>query len=211
MIPNRQTLLATIGGIVTNGGIAGMNTNAQGPQLTLYLQTRALRQQYPTVSSFLACSTCVRSIYDTLISWGMNIRGAKMKPYAAFVTEIQNNSGAFQNVEASAASFSWTNRAAVLQSLSALYASLALMTTSGKLVSNSKCFHFVFPSLCLPMDRKHTLQKLYGNQGESPAKFLEVLEPTYDVIAGIQNPQQYFDNQWNTCETKLVDNAIWLM
>src|SRR5450631_1659302 len=72
MIPNRQTLLATIGGIVTNGGIAGMNTNAQGPQLTLYLQTRALRQQYPTVSSFLACSTCVRSIYDTLISWGMN-------------------------------------------------------------------------------------------------------------------------------------------
>ena len=61
------------------------------------------------------------------------------------------------------------------------------------------------------MDKKHTLQKLYGNQGESQLKFREVLELTYDAIAGIQNPQQYFDNQWNTCETKLVDNAIWLM
>jgi len=85
------------------------------------------------------------------------------------------------------------------------------MKTSGRLVSNLKCFHFVFPRLCLPMDKENTLQKLYGNREETQARFLEVLEFSYDVIAGTQNPQQYLDNQWNTCETKLVDNAIMLM
>jgi hypothetical protein len=38
-----------------------------------------------------------------------------------------------------------------------------------------------------------------------------VLEFSYDIINGIKNPQQYFDNRWNTCETKLVDNAIIMM
>jgi hypothetical protein len=42
-------------------------------------------------------------------------------------------------------------------------------------------------------------------------KFFEVLEFSYDIINGIKNPQQYFDNRWNTCETKLVDNAIIMM
>ncbi|MGA9802043.1 MAG: hypothetical protein WBQ19_17760 [Terriglobales bacterium] len=41
--------------------------------------------------------------------------------------------------------------------------------------------------------------------------FLEVLEFCYDVLAGIQNPQQYAHGSWNTCPTKLVDNAIFLL
>ena len=85
------------------------------------------------------------------------------------------------------------------------------MKTEGRLVSNSKCLHFVFPGLCLPMDTANTLQKLYGSPYETRERFLEVLEFSYDAIATIENPQQYFDDQWNTCETKLVDNAIFLM
>ena len=85
------------------------------------------------------------------------------------------------------------------------------MKTSGKLVSNAKCLHYIFPDLCLPMDRTNTLQKLYGNTYESAARFLDVLEFGYDVLAGIQNPQQYAHGSWNTCPTKLVDNAIILL
>jgi hypothetical protein len=138
----------------------------------------------------------------------MNSRGAKMKDYADFKSNLQGNSAGFQAVEAASAAFAWTNRVDVIQALSTLYDSLALMKTNGKLVSNAKCLHFVFPDLCPPMDRTNTLKKLYGSTGESKARFLEVLEFSYDVIAGIHNPKQYLDNQWNTCETKLVDNAI---
>ena len=85
------------------------------------------------------------------------------------------------------------------------------MKTNGRLVSNAKCLHCVFPDLCLPMDRINTLQKLYGSTYESPARFLEVLEFCYDVLAGIPNPQQYVSGPWNTYPTKLVDNAIFLL
>jgi hypothetical protein len=40
---------------------------------------------------------------------------------------------------------------------------------------------------------------------------MEVLDFSYDIIAGIENPKQYLDSQWNTYETKLVDNAILMM
>jgi len=134
-----------------------------------------------------------------------------MKDYADFKDNLQGNSEAFQVVETTSANFSWANRSAVIQSLSILYDLLALMKTKGKLVSNSKCLHFIFPNLCPPMDRTNTLKKIYGNTGESKKKFIEVLDFSYDIIAGIQNPQQYLDNQWNTYETKLVDNAILMM
>jgi hypothetical protein len=134
-----------------------------------------------------------------------------LKDYADFRGNINSNAAAFQAVEAASSSFSWTNRASVVQALVSLYDSLSLMKSGGTLVSNSKCLHFVFPGLCLPMDTVNTLQKLYGSVSESQARFVEVLEFSYDAIAMISNPQHYFDNQWNTCETKLVDNAIFLM
>jgi hypothetical protein len=46
---------------------------------------------------------------------------------------------------------------------------------------------------------------------ESKNKFLEILEFSYEVIEGIQNPRQYLDDHWNTSEMKLVDNAIIMM
>jgi len=131
-----------------------------------------------------------------------------MKDYLDFRSNLQANTAVFQVVEAASVGFTWAHPGAVVQGLSTLYDSLALMQTNGRLVSNSKCLHFVFPSLCPPMDGKNTLQKLYGNTAESKGKFLEVVGFSYEIISGIQNPQQYLDQQWNTCETKLVDNAI---
>ncbi len=211
MIRNRQNVLSQVSSIITTGRIAQANQFPTGRYLPPYQRVRALRQQNPTVSSFLANNTCIQAIRDTLISWGMNSRGAKIKDDVPFRTAIQGNIPAFQTVEAAAGAFTWTNRGAVVQSISALYNSLALMQTNGRLVSNAKCLHFVFPDLCLPMDRLNTLKKLYGNTCESAARFLEVLEFCYDVLAGIQNPQQYAHGSWNTCPTKLVDNAIFLL
>jgi hypothetical protein len=210
MIRNRQNVLSQVSSIITTGRVAQANQWA-GRYLPTYQRVRTLRQQNPTVSSFLANNTCIQAIRDTLISWGMNNRAAKIKDVVPFRSAIQGNIPAFQAVEAAATTFTWTNRGAVLQSISALYSSLALMQTNGRLVSNAKCLHFVFPELCLPMDTRNTLQKLYRNNYESPTRFLEVLEFCYDVLAGIQNPQQYVQGLGNTCATKLVDNAIILL
>lgn len=211
MIRNRQNVLSEVSSIITAGRIAQANQYPAGRYLPPYQRVRVLRQQNPTVSSFLANNACIQALHDTLVSWGMNSRGAKIKDYVAFRSALQGNIAAFQTVEAASGAFTWTNRDPVVHSISALYNSLALMQTNGRLVSNAKCLHFVFPDLCLPMDRLNTLQKLYGNTYESPTRFLEVLEFCYDVLAGIQNPQQYVREPWNTCPTKLVDNAIMLL
>jgi hypothetical protein len=211
MIPNRPHALANVTGIIT-GRIAQINAVYRGgPSFYFYHRIIGLRTQHPTVATFLASNTCIEILYATLVSWDMNSRGAKMKDYDDFRNNLRGNLNAFQAVEGASNGFSWANRNAVVHALSNLYDQLSLMQTNGKLVSNSKALHFVFPALCPPMDRTNTLQKLYGNTAESKNKFLEVLEFSYDILGGIQNPQQYLDNQWNTSETKLVDNAIILM
>ncbi len=212
MVRNKKTLMRNkqpqIAGIIT-GRIAQINTKYPGgPDLHFY---HRILDKFPRVSSFLACDTCIEILYATLVSWDMNCRAAKMKDYADFKSNLQGNSSAFQVVETSSVSFTWTNRGTVIQSLSTLFDSLALMKTNERVVSNSKCLHFVFPNLCPPMDNL-TFENLYGKHAAATkARFLEVLDFSYDILAGIQNPLQYLDTQWNTCETKLVDNAIILM
>ncbi|OPY86310.1 MAG: hypothetical protein A4E72_01699 [Syntrophus sp. PtaU1.Bin208] len=167
MIRNRQNVLEHLSSIIT-GNIAQFNDAYRGgPSLHFYHRIMDLRRRHPCVCSFLSCDTCIEMLYAVLVSWDMNSRGAKMKDYADFKNTLQANATAFQAVETASTTFTWTNRGAVVQSLATVYDSLALMQTHGKLVSNTKCLHFVFPTLCPPMDRTNTLQKLYGNTSES--------------------------------------------
>ena len=55
------------------------------------------------------------------------------------------------------------------------------------------------------------MQKLYDNSGVSRNKFVEVLRFGYEVLSRIDSPNRFQDNKWNTCPTKLVDNAIILL
>lgn len=211
MISNRRRTLEAVTEIITSK-IAQINVAYRGgPSFYFYHRILDLRRQQRTVGAFLASNTCIEILYATLVSWDMNGRGAVMKDYDDFRNNLQGNVDYFQAVETVADGFTWENRLPVVHALSNLYDRLSLMQTNGRLVSNSKVLHFVFPTLCPPMDKTSTLKKLYGHTAESKNKFLEVLEFSYDTISGIRNPQQYLDNQWNTSEAKLVDNAIILM
>lgn len=211
MIRNRNNLKTNIANIITEK-IAQINEMYRGgPSWHFYHRIFELRRKYKSVKSFLLNEECIEILYATLVSWDMNSRGAKMKDYADFKDSLQSNSSTFQVIENAAEDFSWKNCNAVVKSLTDIFDKLSLMKTDSKLVSNSKCLHFVFPDLCPPMDGTNTLKKIYGNTGESIHKFREILELTYDIIGGISNPKQYLDNQWNLSETKLVDNAIIMM
>ncbi|HAD81637.1 MAG: hypothetical protein A2509_09765 [Candidatus Edwardsbacteria bacterium RIFOXYD12_FULL_50_11] len=141
----------------------------------------------------------------------MNSRGAKMKDYSDFKKNIQQNRDLFTETEKALELFSWSQNKDIIPYLKELYNSLILMETNSKLISNSKCLHFIFPKACLPIDGTNTLNKLYGNTGESRNKFIEVHQFAWDILTEIANPKQYLDNQWNRSETKLVDNAIILL
>jgi hypothetical protein len=148
----------------------------------------------------------------------MESRAAEMKDYADFKANLRAASACFQAVESAAAlqSFTLTNRAIVVQAISSLFDSLALMKSQERTISNSKCIHFVFPDLCIPVDN-NTFKKLYTPSlkenwaSATKPRFMEVLDFSYDVLAGISSSQQYLDAIWNRNMMKLVDNAIVLM
>ena len=90
----------------------------------------------------------------------------------------------------------------VLPTLRTVYSNLTLMKSGGRLVSNSKVLHFLFPTSLTPMDGTNTLQFFYGNSGESPNKYMEIIQLTFDIMAMDENWQAYLDNVWNTSVPK---------
>lgn len=208
MIPNRQNKLEKITDTITKEIFKINSKYRTGPSWHFYSRILNLRSENSNLNDFIFSDTCLEMLYATLVAWDMDSRGAKMKDFDEFKYNIESNIKFFKAVEDAEKNFTWQNRSGVLEAFSNLYDVLMLMRTKGKLVSNSKALHFIFPSLCPPMDKVNTLNELYGNSGESKNKFLEVLEFTYDVLCEIKNPEHYLDDHWNTSETKLVDNGI---
>jgi hypothetical protein len=95
-----------------------------------------------------------------------------------------------------------------------IYNNLALMKSGGRLVSNSKLLHFLFPKLCTPMDTKNILYYFYGNTNESAHsvdKYIEITKFSFEIINKSENWSNYLDNGWNTTVPKMIDNAIILL
>ena len=99
----------------------------------------------------------------------------------------------------------------LLRLLNSTYNKMDLMKTNSKLVSNSKLLHFLFPNICMPMDRNNTLTYFYNNTGESENKYLEIIQFSHELMKTNQNLAEFLDNNWNTSIPKLIDNAIILL
>src|SRR5262245_25070627 len=210
MIKNRRRLTCHVADIIRNR-IGDINEiYGTGPDLYFYHRVRELRRQHAHVESFLSSDTCLEILYATLVSWDMNSRRAQMKYFCDFKSNLVDSLAASQAVEAA---FAANDREKARKSLMLLYDALDLMKSKRRLVANSKCLHFLFPALCLPID-SNTLKKLrLGDRSQPKDKetFCEILDFANDVVAEMDNPGQYLDDQWNTCDMKLVDNAISLL
>lgn len=211
MIQNRNVLIDELKQIIVSEVSRINQVYRRGPSLYFYHRTIELRRMHPAISQFLSSDYCIEIIYATLVSWDMNSRRAKMKDFEEFRDNLRANLTAFEKLESLSVDFSYNNPCSVLECMSAIYDSLDLMQTGGRLVSSSKCLHFLFPKVCLPVDHKNTLAKIYRNTNESKNKFMEILELSFDTLAQIPDRSWYLDQEWNVFETKLVDNAIILL
>lgn len=211
MIPNRVNKLNAVVGII-NTTIANINTTyRKGPSLHFYYRVRQFRTASPDVAGFVASAANLEMVYATLVAWDMNSRAAKMKDFVPFCASITVALPHLVAVEQAIPGLANGNRQPVLTALSNAYDVLNLMASGKKLVSNAKCLHFLLPDACMPMDGKNTLTKMYGTTSETKTKFLEMTEFAFDAIAQATPPSGVIGQGWNTCLTKMVDNAIILM
>jgi hypothetical protein len=180
--------------------------------LYFYRRVISLREQSDNVAAFLACDYNIESLYATLVAWGMNSRRAEMEDFDNFKKSLVSCRGEFEAIENFVPRFDPGAAESLIPTLREAYNKLTLMKTKSRLVSNSKCLHFLFPSICMPMDGRNTLQYFYGNTGESTAKYIEIMSLAFEIMRRPVDLRQYIDDKkWNASIPKMIDNAIFLL
>ena len=211
MIPDRENKIKAIINTITSQ-IADINSRYRsGPSLYFYRRILALRRNCPKISTFLCIDYNLEILYAVLVSWDMNSRSAKMKYFDDFKSVLISCYPELEKIENELETFDVAQGDEILELLKNAFLKLELMETSGRLVSNSKCLHFLFPSLCMPMDGTNTLHYLYGNTNESPKRYLDIIRFSFEVMQQSLQFDKYLDDRWNQSVPKLIDNAIILL
>lgn len=210
LIPDREGKTQAIINTITSR-IADINRfYRRGPSLYFYKRILALRKKCQSISLFLSKDYNLEILYAVLVSWDMNSRGAKLKYFDNFKKVIISCVPEFEMIE-DKLKFFVTQRLDILHLLRNAYLKLELMESSRRLVSNSKCLHFLFPSLCMPMDGTNTLQYLFNNTHESPKRYLDIIRFSFEIMQQPIHFEKYLDDDWNHSIPKLIDNAIILL
>ena len=181
-----------------------------GPSLYFYMRISQLRRDTPDIAALVGNEHNLEMLYATLVSWDMNSRGAKMRYFDGFRDNILACSSLLTEFEEAAKEFS-TNQHRLISRLESLYDKLSVMESGGKLVSNAKLLHFLFPNVLMPMDRSNTLQYFYGNRSESWHKYLEIIRLSFEIMVEADRWERYLDDRWNQTIPKVIDNAILLL
>lgn len=196
--------------IVSN--IEEINTRYRsGPSLYFYRRILEFRRGHQQVRDFLSSQYVIEMLYATLVSWDMDSRNARMKYFDGFNDSLVRTLGIFEKIENEIKEFKPHDPTNMIGLLQEANHSMELMESKGKIVSNSKCLHFLFPDVCLPIDRTNTFQYLYDNTNETINRFGEILCFSFDIMAAEIQFEKHIDNVWNQSVPKLIDNAIILL
>jgi hypothetical protein len=210
-IPNRESKIGAIIDTITSRISDFSLLYRSGPSLYFYRRIIELRKKRQQISDFISDNYSLEILYATLVSWDMNSRGAKLKYFDDFRKSILSCLPELEAIEHAMRSRGSLPENKILGLLKSAFFSMALMQTSSRLVSNSKCLHFLFPSLCMPMDRTNTLMYFFGNTNESVNRYLTIVSFSFDIIRQPVEFEKYLDNCWNQSVPKLIDNAIILL
>lgn len=155
-------------------------------------------------------------IYVTLVSWNMNMRGAKMVDFKIFASSIQKHKKELIDLENIRLELLTEKEAdELLVSIKSLFVSLRVMKSKSKIVGVSKTLHFLLPKLFPPIDRKYTMSFFYNHQNYFNDKnkdfesFSILMREFHQISQKMKLSQEDVDLcGWNTSVPKLIDNAI---
>jgi len=89
--------------------------------------------------------------------------------------------------------------------------SLEINLNQTKLVTCSKTLHHILPELVVPIDRTYTgsfFNKYENAFAENQDNTFIFAMETFATIARATNPIRFVGKGWNTCQTKVIDNAL---
>ena len=190
--------------------------NFAGPSIYFHNKTLAIRRRYGAAKDTLQSDEFFDFLYATLTAWGMHRMGkgnTKLGDIEELKRSFRSQAEPIQRVENLAiADISGVDAPSVARDLWSIISQLRVSIAKVQIVANSKALRHLLPSLVPPIDRTYTYNFFYNRNGltmgegeafqEMYLQFHRIATTNRDVI------QAYIGKDWNTSETKTIDNAI---
>ena len=154
----------------------------------------------------------IKLVYDMLIAFKMNSRGAKLSAFADFKKTIKKHADTIQSFARYKLEKVKETDDSFKEMIDSLFDNLCLTQTKSSLVTFSKTMHFLLPDLFMPIDRRYTLRFFYESTPINQKQcFLQVFE---QFRAFAQEHHEILKAQvdktscWNCNIPKVIDNSI---
>jgi hypothetical protein len=161
----------------------------------------------------IASAELIELVYEMLIKFKMNSRGAKLSELLDFKKSIKKHAKTIQSLAKYKLEKVKEEDDTLKDTISTLFCGLDLVATDSRLVTFSKAMHFLLPDLFMPIDRRYTIQFFYDGTMPNNQKecFLQVFEQ-YRQFAQkhheILKLQVDKTSCWNRNLPKVIDNII---
>jgi hypothetical protein len=180
-------------------------------QLDFHRNTISFRRSEVSAINAISNDLFLRSLYQTIQAWGIGKRGSNLSPYSEFKKALQSKANQIAKLDGLRIDDPKLDLQGLSNDLWQLMDSLEIVQNLAKLVSSSKTLHHILPDLVVPIDRAYT-RKFFGRHmpefQNGQRKFLFLAIENFSIIARATNPEQFVGKKWNTCQTKVIDNAI---
>lgn len=187
------------------------NPFTQYGQMELHVRTITLLKQLGGTANALRSLEYTGALYRTLEAWGMNSRGAKLKPLPEFRAALAVKADEISALEPLSLQ-DCQEPAALAEKLWQIISDLEVSENWSKLVAGTKTLHHLLPTLVPPIDRAYTrvFFQWYGQMFQyQQSRFLDDTLPYFVTIAqSVALDEHVTGRGWRTSLTKLIDNAI---
>ena len=179
-------------------------------QREAHVSTIRLRRKSGTVEQVLENEEFIRSLYTTLLRWGIGSRGSQLIPFGKFLAALRKRADELSRLDGDKLDENLQVEVATVR-LWKLVETLGIVVNKNPLVAGSKCLHHLLPDLVPPMDREYT-QTFFGWANPEfqnhPKECFEHAFRQFWEIAKVVKPEGYIGDKWRSSGPKILDNAV---
>jgi hypothetical protein len=185
-------------------------------RLKSYLRTLELRRRCSSASQAAGDQAFVQSLRETLLLWGMGPRGFKIASLRILIDELSKILPALSSLEGLRIDDLGSEADQVAGSIWRILRQLEIVSRSGQrlcenIVTGTMTLHHLLPELVFPIDREYAQTFFAWADDDFENNPEECFVYAFREIAHLArkvHPQKYVGDGWNTCGSKVLDNAI---
>jgi len=176
-----------------------------------HIATIGLRREIGGAVSAAHDAPFLRSLYETLGTWGIGQRGSTLVDFDRFADAIGNCESSLRVLEDIRLEETTPDVERASDMVWELITSLEIVENQAKLVPCTKALHHLLPDLIVPMDRAFTRRFFAWHVPEFQYQQEKVFRHAFRhfvKIARDVRPSQFAGSGWRTSATKILDNAL---